>query len=350
MRISIWNNTEEEKQEILELTKKTFGPDTEISNPSYFDWQYRNNPNGKAVILLARDDLTNQLIGTNTIIPLKLLIDGEIINSSLGCNVQIHPDFQKKNFFSKLLLSMPKFGLEKKIESVFAIPNDNSFKAFINTGSVEITNLPLLIKPIKFSQYFQFPIKQILKPFDILWKKNSHSEKNIEEFHDNFDDSFEILTQKTNKRISIINNRTKEFFNWRYKNHPTRKYKIFIHKENNNLKGYIITCIHNYQKKKIGVIVDFMVDSDYKDESMQKNLIDKVLDDFWSNNVSLTIVTSRDGLLETKLLRSCGFFTPLSFLKPTSLHFIVQLFDKTKSLKLKQYSNWFFGFGDYDVF
>ena len=169
MKISLWTDTEEEKQEILELTKNTFASNTEISNPAYFDWQYRYNPNGKAIVPLARDDSTNQIIGTNTIVPLKLLVDGEIITSSLGCNVQVHPDFRKKNFFTKLLLSMPKFGLEQKIESLFAIPNDNSFKAFINTGSIEITHLPLLIKPIKFSQYFPSPIKQLMKPFDTIW-------------------------------------------------------------------------------------------------------------------------------------------------------------------------------------
>ena len=350
MKISPWTDTEEEKQEILDLTKKTFGPKTEISNPAYFDWQYRYNPSGKAIVLLARDDSTNQIIGTNTIVPMKLLIDGEIITSSLGCNVQVHPDYQKKNFFTKLLLSMPKFGLEQKIESLFAIPNDNSFKAFINTGSIEITHLPLLIKPINFSQYFPSPIKEITKPFDFLWKKNNHSMNNVEEFHGSFDDSFEKLVQKTNKRISIMNNRTKEFLNWRYKNHPTRKYKIFILRENNILNGYIITCIRNFQKKKIGVIVDYMVDSNYKDKIILKSLIDKALDNFRNNHVSLAIVTSQYGLIENKLLRGCGFFSPPSFLKPTSFHFIIQTFEDHKHTKLKKYDNWFFGFGDYDVF
>ena len=79
-------------------------------------------------------------------------------------------------------------------------------------------------------------------------------------------------------------------------------------------------------------------------------MIDKVLDNFWNNHVSLAIVTSQDRLLENKLLRECGFFTPPSFLKPASFHFIVQTFEDNRSTKLKEYDNWFFGFGDYDVF
>jgi len=349
MKISLWKDTEDEKQEILDLTKKIFG-DVDITKPSYFDWQYRDNPNGKALVLLARDDSNNQIIGTNTIIPLELIVDGEIITSSLACNVQVHPDYRKKRIISKLLLSMPESALANDIHSLFAIPNDNSFKAFINEGSIEITHLPLLIKPLRFSQYFGFPIKQILKPFDIFWKKKILS-YNIEQLDGNFDDSFENLAMKTSKRISVINSRKKEFLNWRYKNHPTQKYQIFILKENNELIGYIITKIHYIGKKKIGVILDYMVNANFEDKIQLKSLIDKAISNFWDNEVSVAIATSRNGLLENKLLRSSGFFIAPSFLKPELLHFIVHTFDDDKKhTKLKKFDNWFFVFGDYDVF
>ena len=350
MKISLWEDTEKEKQEILNLTKKTFG-DVEITNSSYFDWQYRKNPNGKALVALARDDSDNVIIGTNTIIPLELIVDGEKIVSSLACNVQVHPDYRKKRIFSKLLSSMPELALAKDIHSLFAIPNDNSFRAFVNEGSIEIAQLPLLIKPIKFSQYFSFPLKQILKPFDIFWKKRDILLSDIEQFHNDFDDSFEGLAKKTSKRISVMNSRKKEFLNWRYKKHPTREYQIFTLKDDDELVGYIITKIHHLEKKKIGVILDYMVDNSFKDKTKLKSLIDKVIFNFWENDVSVAIATSREGLLENELLRSCGFFLSPSFLKPESLHFIVQTFDDNlKHTKLKRFNNWFFVFGDYDVF
>ena len=350
MKISQWVDTEDEKQAILDLTKKTFG-DVDIASSVYFDWQYRDSPHGKAIVLLSHDnDSNDMLVGTHTLIPLKLIVDGEIIISSLCCNVQIHPNYRKKHIFSNLLLSVPDSALAHNVHSFFGIPNDNSFKAFINEGSIEITRLPLLIKPLKLSKYFGFPVKQILKPFDIFWK-NTDAFSDIEELDGNFDDSFENLAKKTSKRVSVMNSRTKEFLNWRYKNHPTQKYQIFTLKENNKLIGYIITKIHYIEKKKIGVILDYMVDSDYRDEKKLKNLIHKSISNFWDNDVSIVIATSRNGLLENRLLRSCGFFTPPSFLKPVSLHFIVHTFnDNMKHAKLKKFDNWFFVFGDYDVF
>ena len=350
MKISSWEDTDVEKQAILNLTKKTFG-DVDIINSAYFDWQYRDNPNGKATVLLSYDDDSNDvLVGTHTLIPLKLIVDGEIITSSLCCNVQIHPDYRKKHIFSNLLLSVPDSALANNIHSFFGIPNDNSFKAFINEGSIEITHLPLLIKPIKLSEYFGSPIKQILKPFDIFWK-NTNTFSGIGELDGNFDDSFENLAKKTSKRVSVMNSRKKEFLNWRYKNHPTQKYQIFTLKTNNKLIGYIITKIHYIGKKKIGVILDYMVDSDHKDKIQLKNLIHKAISNFWEHNVSVVITTSRSGLLENELLRNCGFFTAPSFLKPVPLHFIVQTYDDDiQHVKLKKFENWFFVFGDYDVF
>ena len=234
MIISEWTDSEKEKQGILDLTKKTYGKDVEISNLLYFDWQYRNNPKGKAIVLLAIDDLNHDLIvGTNTIIPTSLLIDQNEIISSLACNVQVDPNYQKRGIFSKLLSSMTSVAKMKGISSLFAIPNENSFPAFINEGSSEIIQLPLLVRPIKLSRYFTSPMDKILKIFDNHWKVKT-SPLSVEEFNGNFQ-KFEKLLKKTSKRVSIIQNRNKEYLKWRYLDHPTRKYQIYTLNQNEEL-------------------------------------------------------------------------------------------------------------------
>jgi len=347
MKILNWKDTEKERDAILNLTKKTFG-DVEIANSSYFDWQYRDNPEGKAIVLLAQDDSNGSIIGTNTLIPIRLIVDQQEILSSLACNVQIHPDYQKKGIFSKLLSSMPSTALKNNISSLFAIPNDNSFKSFIKTGSIEVIQLPLLGRPIKFSHYFKFPLNKILYIFDNFWKKKPF-ENDVELFDGNFDD-FEKLAKKKSETISIIQSRKKEFLKWRYLNHPTRKYQIYVLKINNELKGYIIIKTHIINQKKIGVILDYIVDAETQTKSLQ-SLVDKAIEYFWINDVSIAIATCRPGLLENTILHKAGFFNIPSFLKPESLYFIIQLFDSDEKLKkLEKYDNWFFSFGDYDVF
>ena len=40
---------------VIGTVKNIFG-NVDITRDSYFDWQYRDNPNGKAIVLLAYDD------------------------------------------------------------------------------------------------------------------------------------------------------------------------------------------------------------------------------------------------------------------------------------------------------
>jgi len=343
-----WIDSEKEKIEILELTKKTFG-NTDISNSSYFDWQYRNNPNGKAIVILAQDDLNdNVIIGTNTIIPTKLLVEQEEILSSLACNVQVNSKYQNQGIFSELLSLMTLEAKNQEIMSLFAIPNDNSFNSFIKEGSIEIFQLPLLLRPLKFSNYFNSPFKKILKIFEFFYKIKV-STNNVEEFNGDFQ-IFEKLFDKLSKRVSILQKRNSEYLKWRYLEHPTRKYQIYVLKNNDELIGYIIIKLHTVNNKKIGVILDYVVDSTTS-EKLLKTLIHKALDYFWKNNASVAISTCGSTLLETKLLKEEGFFNIPSFLKPEPLHFIVKIYDSDEKLKkLTKYNNWFFTFGDYDVF
>ena len=160
----------------------------------------------------------------------------------------------------------------------------------------------------------------------------------------------EKLVRKKSEYVDVIQSRKKEFLKWRYMNHPTRKYEIYILKTNEQLKGYIIFKTHKINQKKIGVILDFVMDDESQIE-LSLNLVDKALEFFWENDVSVAIATCRSGLIENTVLHKVGFFNIPSFLKPEPLHFIVQLFDSDDKLKkLKKYENWFFSFGDYDVF
>lgn len=350
MKISEWIDSESEKTSILDLTKKTYG-DSEISSPSYYDWLYRQNPQGKPIIFLAKDEEKNDsVIGMEPIVPMKLIIDQNVITSYLSCNSIVHPDYRKKGIFSKLLSLILDKSLRNEISCVYSVPNERSFNAFIRGGFTEIAKLPLLVKPLRFSKYFDEPLRSIIRPFDSIWKINNYS--NIEPFTDRYNTDFDSLANKVSKRVSIIQKRDKEFLQWRYANHPTRKYQTFVLREDSVLKGYIITRETTIKEKTIGVIVDFMVDAEIKDQKKLKDLVNAALANFWKNDVSLAIATCRTGLLENKILHEAGFHTIPKFLKPESLHLIVLSSDSANSslTKLKEFNNWFFSFGDYDVF
>ena len=349
MIIDEWVNTELEKNQILKITEKVY-PNSEFATSKYFDWQYRNGPYGPAKILLAKND-SGDVIGIEPILPMKLSIDNKVIISSLSCNSITDPDFRNQGIFSKLVSNILEFTKTNKISSIYSIPNRESHNIFIKNGFNDISELPLLVRPLKLSNYFPSPIKEIVKPIEILWKIQK-VETVIELFKGKINSDFEKLTKDLSQRVSILQKRDKEFLEWRYNKHPSRKYNIHILKENNELKGYIITRIGKINGKKIGIVLDFVFDSKIKNKNGPKDLVKKVLERFWDEDVSLSIATCANNSQENKVLHEVGFKISPKFLKPEPLYFIAGTIntDSENFKKIKNFKNWFFTLGDYDVF
>ena len=134
-------------------------------------------------------------------------------------------------------------------------------------------------------------------------------------------------------------------------NHPTRHYQVFTLRANSNLIGYVITREMEIHKKRVGVIVDFLIDAEFKQKDAFLDLIYTALKSFWNNGISIAITTSKTGLIENEILCSSGFFTAPSILKQEQLSFIISVLDNNLiSPQLKIFDNWFITLGDYDVF
>ena len=351
MEISQSDKLKEDKDQILQLTRKIFG-DAEISKSDFFDWQYLNNPEGEAIVITAKDENEqNAVIGVESILPMNILVDQKIVKASLSCNSYVDPDYRNKGIFSKLISTVLEQSMKKNISCIYGVANDNSFNSFVRQGSYEISDMPILFRPLRLSHYFSFPISSVLRIFDNIWKAKKSANPNVNEFDGYFDESFEILATKASQRIPVIKQRTKEFLNWRYRNSPTRKYKTFVLRKNSVLEGYVITRKTEINGKSVGVIVDFLVDSNANPLGI-KDLVQTALDDFWKSGVSVTIAISGPLTAEYQTLSSAGFKIAPKFLKPQSAHFILINSDPNREdlAQLKKYDNWFFSFGDYDVF
>jgi hypothetical protein len=348
MEISEWGNNEFENESILKLTKRVFG-DQEIAQQSYFEWQYMKNPFGKAIISLAKDE--EKIIGANSIIPIEIWIEKKLVKASLACNVQVDSKYQNQGIFSKLLKLMDSIATKDNISFLYAVPNDNSYNSFIKHNSTKISSLPLYVKILKPSKYFNSQLGKLLKISDFIWKPKKLENSQVESFKDKFSIEFEEILKKSLKRIPIIVNKSIEFLEWRYNQHPTRNYQTFILKEDSHIKGYIICRVTNVNNKRIGIIEDFLVDTEIKNENNLENLVNIAINYLYDNGASVVIATFNDKFLEGKILKKTGFFKSPEFLKPESLNCIVMPFEKNEFIeKVKNYNNWFFSFGDYDVF
>lgn len=349
MVIDEWKYSELEKNQIMKLAQKVF-PNSEFVTPEYFDWQYNESPYGPARVFIAKDDEQN-IIGIEPIIPMKLLINSKDVMSSLSCNSIVDPKFRNQGIFSKLVSKTVESINLDDITSIYGIPNSKSHKIFVNNGFTEIGRLPLLIRPLKLSGYFSSPIKEIVKPLQIFWRIKE-SKSDIELIKDRTEFNFDKIIEDLSKRIPILQKRDKEFFEWRYNKHPSRKYEIHVLRENKEIVGYIISRIANMNKKKIGIILDFVYDSKIKNKKGPNDLVNRVLERFWDEETSLSIATCAQNSNEYKILHQSGFKKCPKFFKPEPLYFIIGGINANSKYysKITNFKNWFFTLGDYDVF
>ena len=349
MNISEWNQSEDEKTEILDLAMKAFGK-CEIANPNYFDWQYKQNPEGDTVIITVKDpDKNNIIIGVNAFLPMNFILNQKQVKCFLSCNSIVHPDYRKKGIFTQLISKIPEIFSTKQFSSIYGIPNLNSSKIFSKNQFLEVSKLPLLIKPLNLSSYFKPPLSKIIKPFDIFWKPKHSMESDIQILDKQFTSEFDDIIKKSLNRFPIFHFKNKEFLQWRYMNHPTRNYQVLTLRNNSKLIGYIISREMNIFSKKLGIIVDFVIDPNYEQRKIFQKLIKSTLINFWNNNVSIAIATSKIGTLENEILRKSGFMTAPSFLKQEQLPLIISTFNNNFKY-FQNFDDWYFALGDYDVF
>jgi len=351
MKIFQWGNSDKENHGMLELIFSVYG-DVEIKNPKYFNWQFKNNPQGQAIIsLCCEEEQEDLIIGQEPIIPSILNIDKKCVKASISLNSIVHSNYRRRGIFSKLLSSLPDLAMKKGICCVYTIPNSISHNAFLKEGWKEIARLPLLVRILNPSKYFNNNLKIFFRPIDFFYKIKIKEQLGIEEYKGNFRE-FDHLTSKLPKRIQVSQNRNHNYLQWRYNDHPTRKYNTYIIRKESEIIGYIITRETKFNGKPIGVILDFVTDVEKNNEDEFVNLVKFALLELQKKEVAITIATFPPSLIEYKILCKAGFFKVPEFMKPEPLPFIVKIFDtNNEDLKsIENYDNWFFTFGDYDVF
>ena len=280
-----------------------------------------------------------------------LNIDKNQIKASFSLNTIVHTNYRRRGIFSKLVNALPDLALKDGIGLAYGVPNSISHKRFVNEGWKEITKLPLLVRILNPSNYFNNVLKIFFKPIDFFYKINGKKVPYIEEYTGNFSE-FDLLTSKLSQRSIVSQNRNHRYLQWRYNSHPTRKYNTYIIRKDSEIIGYIITRETNYNGKPIGIILDFITNGEVKNEREFINLVKFALLKLQNKKVALTIATFPPSVLEYKILTKMGFFKSPEFMKPEPIPLIVKIFDKNNEelKKTEKYENWFFTFGDYDVF
>src|ERR1051325_872632 len=122
------NNSPEEIKQESALLKLVFKKDHFTEN--FLNWQYNENPDGKAVGFNAHSE-TAELAGHYVTQPMSAFLFGKETKGLLSLNTATHPNHQGKGIFTELAKKTYAHAGELGYEFVIGVANQNSTHGFI---------------------------------------------------------------------------------------------------------------------------------------------------------------------------------------------------------------------------
>jgi Acetyltransferase (GNAT) domain len=326
--------------ELAELARSAY--DTgEIIDEDYLKWEYRDNPDGKALVYLAGDE--RKIMSQYIVLPRRYVLEQERRTGSISLNTITHPGYRGKGYFTQLAELTYSECINKQIEFTIGFPNKNSVKGFI--GKLKFTligSLPLMLKvnnPFKAFSSFVFRRNMEDDDFKIDLRIPGVTELDLKTDLD----AYSVFWKEFIKRNIFTTDRSPEFINWRYVQIPIRKYHLYKVVTNEKIESVIVLRTKRIFGVRCAIVVDLL--------TLSKNEITvELIRKFGKTSADLMISTVPIDSLESESLKSAGFFQIPEILMLKKLYFILRIHSRNISGNVTEFKKWFITFGDYDIF
>jgi len=329
-------------------------PGSSLSDLGRLEWQYLNNPAGKAIVWKAEDK--GLVVGQVAFLPVKIWIDGRERSAACAANILTDVNYRNKGVFAilaqKAVLEMKDAG----IDLLYGLPNPSAYPTwikragFIHVGDIsdylklinpekifskKIGN-PLLLGIISFIAKAVFFIRQPARLNGLVIKELS-----------GFDDDFSDLWKRSCSGIKRSIVREKEHLNWRYVSCPVRNYKIFSAYLKDRLIAFVVLRTVDDTGIKTGWIVDMFFDQTKVGVKALKNLITHSERYFRESGVDM-VRAAVSGCAGTRAaLISSGFLRAPRFFKPWPIKVIMNILGPMELTK-NVLSSFYLTLGDND--
>lgn len=327
-------------------------PDGDIANNEYLKWEYVENPSGRAYLAIAKND-EGIMAAQYALIPQEVIWGDNSFKASLSLNTLTSKKFRGKGLFVRTAEANFDACAADDVLFTVGIPNANSYPGFIeklnflHCGNLTFSFLPL--RPIN-------TLKTILnrgskkKGQEILTAPDGPElARHAVSYFDPETDRrlYEPFLMKWKSEARIHINRGKEFLDWRYLKHPSRKYQLLKYVVKGEMQALAVYRTLEVFGMRTCIVMDLLS----LNASSGKELLNVIAVGMKRAGIDAMIAAYAGKCSIHEVLKSAGFFQIPKFLLPQQLPFILRIHkDFEKSDQFGDLDNWHFTFGDYDIF
>jgi len=220
-----------------------------------FDWLYRQNPDGPAVVWTVRDASNGELAGFTVALPRRMLVDGRPRNCWNCADFSMDQRYRTLGPAIKLRRAA-KDGVDAgKVDFLYAHPNARMEVIHTKVGHFKVGRMVRMARPLRSAPYLQEKLKSralaavgglMIDPLlRISGKETRHRAGCTVRRLDlaSFDQSFDLLFEEAAPRQGIIGIRDATYLNWRYARNPLYCPHVLIAEKNSRLRGYLVFVI-----------------------------------------------------------------------------------------------------------
>lgn len=245
-----------DREQVLNLLNSVFSEQQRSDykrDEAYWNWKFKNSVFGPSILTVA--DHAGKIVGVDHLWPWEFCLNGKFLKAVQPCDTVVDPHYRRGGLFKK----MRRYGLSEAEESgyqfVFNFPNENSLPGNRSLGATylgKITWWVRVLKPIHlvFDKFFSLEKSKFLLPekyrIDVGY--------------------LDRLAEKYAAKESFLQiHRITGFHQWRYMNHPSRRYGMIKVNKGHKQTAIIFTIVQKRASLEM-VIVDFIGDKGQKME------------------------------------------------------------------------------------
>jgi len=189
----------------------------------YFEWQYLDNPAGKAKIWVAEHN--GNIVSNYVAVPHLFKVDQREGIAWMIQDILTHPDYRKRGIMHKLhdLCSEAICNEQFPINYTFPDENRGTYRLFLKNG---------------WQNLFRIPLRFVTDLNSKLTNSREHLKSTVA--CSSFNEDIDELWNKSKRDFVFAISRGSSYLTWRYLKRPQAQYFPYIAKQEGLVKGLII--------------------------------------------------------------------------------------------------------------